>query len=148
MSWTQTLSGAWWLYVLSTRVYVLITSGRGYLCVTLLGPCSLLPLAGEQQKLCLCEGEALASALSQGLVMIVKWHGLQYMLYQIEDCQRVGEVEYRKSSREDAGFCTVCVEHFKVFAPVFLCVVGLAGTWLFAVVLVGAWATLPFSRGA
>ena len=44
--------------MLSTRVYVLITSGRCYLCVTLLGPCSLLPLAGEQQKLCLCEGEA------------------------------------------------------------------------------------------
>ena len=71
--------------MLPTRVYVLITSGRCYLCVTLLGPCSLLPLAGEQQKLCLCEGEALASALSQGLVMIVKWHGLQYMLYQIEE---------------------------------------------------------------
>ena len=34
--------------------------------------------------------------------MIVKWHGLQYMLYQIEDRQRVGEVEYRKSAREDA----------------------------------------------
>ena len=53
--------------MLSTRVYVLITAGRCYLCVTLLGPCSLLPLAGEQQKLCLCEGEALASALSQAL---------------------------------------------------------------------------------
>ena len=88
--------------MLSTRVYVLITSGRCYLCVTLLGPCSLLPLAGEQQKLCLCEGEALASALWQGLIIIVKWHGLQYMLYQIEDRQRVGEVEYRKSAREDA----------------------------------------------
>ena len=88
--------------MLSTRVYVLITSGRCYLCVTLLGPCSLLPLAGEQQKLCLCEGGALASALSQGLIIIVKWHGLQYMLYQIEDRQRVGEVEYRKSAREDA----------------------------------------------
>ena len=50
--------------MLLTWVYVLITSGRCYLCVTLLGPCSLLPLAGEQQKLCLCEGEALA--LSQG----------------------------------------------------------------------------------
>ena len=48
------------------------------------------------------EGEALASALSQGLVMIVRWHGLQYMLYQIEDRQRVREVEYRKSAREDA----------------------------------------------
>ena len=46
--------------------------------------------------------QALASALSQGLVMIVKWHGLQYRLYQIEDRQRVGEVEYRKSAREDA----------------------------------------------
>ena len=66
--------------MLSTRVYVLITSGRCYLCVTLLGPCSLLPLAGEQQKLCLCKGEALASALSQGLVLIVKWHHPQYIL--------------------------------------------------------------------
>ena len=37
---------------------------------------------------------------------------------------------------------------WKKFALFFLCVVGLAGTWLFTVVLVGARATLPFSRGA
>ena len=43
-------------------------------------------------------------------------------------------------------FCTACVEDVCSFF--FLCVFGLAGTWLFTVVLVGARATLPFSRGA
>ena len=42
-------------------------------------------------------------------------------------------------------FCTACVADV---CSVFLCVFGLAGTWLFTVVLVGARATLPFSRGA